>query len=152
MIRAVIAAAILSIATTPASAQDVQRCETADGKISYANGPCPPGTRAVRTLPPANAPSAADRQAAQQRAKQDAGKLAVIERDQKAQEARAAREQERAENATKKKEAHCRRLATRLRHAQEDLANAPLKKRTEAQRRVKRADELHAEDCGPKPK
>jgi len=48
----------MSLAAAPASAQDVQRCEDASGKVSYANGQCPQGTTAVRTLPPAATPSA----------------------------------------------------------------------------------------------
>lgn len=147
MKRLFAAAALCAVALTPVGAQDVQRCEAADGKVNYVNGPCPPGWRAVRALPPADRPSTADQQAAQQRARQDAAKAAALDRASNAEQARVAKEQERAENKARKQQAHCRRLEARLRQAQEDLASATLKKRPEAQRRVKRADELYVGDC-----
>lgn len=143
------AVCLLALAALPAAAQDVTRCQGPDGKVSYVGGPCPPGTTAVRALPPADAPSAADQQAARERAQKDARSAAALESKRQAAETRAAREQEQRLAKAKKQEAHCRRLETRLRQAQEDLAAAPLKRRAEAQRRVKRAEELHAEDCPP---
>jgi hypothetical protein len=152
MSRAVVVAGLWIVATTPVIAQDVQRCEAADGKVTYANGPCPSGTRAVRTLPPADTPSAANQQAAQQRAKQDAGRVAAIERDKKAEETRIAREQERVDIETRKLAAQCRRLESGLQQAQDELAGAPSNKRAEAQRRVKRAEALYTADCVAKAK
>lgn len=152
MTRAAVVATLLALALTPAAAQQVQRCESPDGKVSYVDGACPPATHAARALPPAEQPSAADRQAAIDRLQEDAKTVDAVERERNAQAARSAREQERTDNKARKKETHCRRLETRLRQAQEDLAGAALKKRTEAQRRVKRAEELYAEDCEPKAK
>ena len=149
--RALLASAALIFASLhlSAAAQTVQRCEGADGRISYVDGPCPTGTTAVRTVTPPNAPTAADHKAAQQRARNDAKQVSASERQRQAEEGRAERDAEKAQAKAKKQESHCRRLQTRLRHAQEDLANAALQKQTEAQRRVKRAEELYAEDCGP---
>lgn len=148
MIRAMIVAGLWVVAMTPAMAQDVQRCEGGDGSATYANGPCPPGTRSVRTLPPTATPSAADQAAAAKRAWQDAGKVAAIERDKKAEEGRAAREQERADKEAKKSAAQCRRLDLQLRQAEEELASATLNKRAEAQRRAQRAKALYVQECG----
>jgi hypothetical protein len=134
MRRGVLLAAALLV--TGAQAQTVPRCEAADGTVTSADGPCPAGSKPVRSLAPTTAPSAAEQKAAQ------------AERNRKAEETRLAREQEKAQARAKKQETHCRRLETRLRHAQEDLAGATLQRRTEAQRRVKRADKLYAEDCG----
>ena len=53
MNRAQFLVAALLTAAAPAMAQDVRRCEGVDGKVSYANGACPPGTLEVRTLAPA---------------------------------------------------------------------------------------------------
>jgi hypothetical protein len=142
-------AALIALAALPAAAQDVQRCEAADGKVSYANGPCPPGSTAMRTLPPAGAPSAADQKAAQQRLQQDARGVAALDRARKAEEDRVAREHELALSKAKKQESQCRRLQASLRYAQEDLASARLHKRAEAQRRVVRAEDRYVEDCGP---
>lgn len=143
-------AALLALATLTAIAQDVQRCEGADGKVSYASNACPPGTTAVRTLPPAGTPSAADQKAAQQRAQQALRSAAALDRARQAEEERAAREQEQLLAKARKQETQCRRLLTSLRHAQEDLASARPQKRTEAQRRVARAEDLYLEDCGPR--
>lgn len=138
--------AALVLLPAPAAAQ-VQRCEGADGKPVYVSGPCPQGTRPIRSLPPTEAPSAAERKAAQQRAHKDAGKAAALERERKAEDLRIAREQQRSAAQAKKDDAHCRRLQTKLRHAQEDLAAAPLAKRADAQRRARRAEEAYAADC-----
>lgn len=142
-------ALLIVLAALPAMANEVQRCESADGRVSYANGACPPGTIAVRTLPPAGSPSAADQQAARQRAQQEVRQAATIDRVRLAEEQRAVREQERQLAAARKLESHCRRLQTNLRYAKEDLAGARPQRRVEAQRRVARAEDLYREDCGP---
>lgn len=146
MRRGVLLAAALLV--TGAQAQTVPRCAAADGTLTSAEGPCPAGSKPVRTVPPTTAPSAADRKAVPDRAGRDGEQAAQAERNRQAEQTRLAREQQKAQARAKKQETHCRRLQTRLRHAQEDLAGAPLKRRTEAQRRVKRADKLYAEDCG----
>jgi uncharacterized membrane protein YqiK len=142
-------ASLTAFAALSTAAQEVQRCESADGKVSYANGPCPPGTTAVRSLPAAGTPSASDQRAAQQRAQQDVRNAAAIDRARKAEEERLAREQEKEQAKAKKKEAHCQRLETRLSAAQAEFAGASGSKRVEAQRRLKRAEQLYVEDCGP---
>ena len=147
--RLLLTAVLMVLAALPAAAQEVQRCEGADGKVSYANGACPPGTAAVRSLPAAGPPSAADQKAAQQRAQQDVRNAAALDRARKAEEERIARAQEKEQATAKKKEAHCQRLETRQRAAQAELADASGSKRTEAQRRLKRAEQLYVEDCGP---
>jgi hypothetical protein len=149
MSRRLLIAALLALAA-PAAAQDVQRCQGADGKVSYANGACSPGSAAVRTLPPAGAPSAADQMAARQRAQQEARSAAALDRDRRAEEERVARERQQAMALAQKQEVKCRRLLTSLQYAQEDLAGAGRAyKRTEAQRRVARAEDLYRQDCGP---
>jgi hypothetical protein len=140
---------LLALAALPAMAQDVQRCQGADGKVSYANSACPPGTTTVRTLPPAEAPPAAEQKAARQRAQQDLRSAAALDRARKAEEDRAAREQARQLTAALKRETHCRSLQTSIRHAQEDLAGARPRQRTEMQRRLARAEDAYRGDCGP---
>lgn len=142
-------AVIFAMAALPLAAQEVLRCQASDGRVSYAQGVCPPGTTAVRTLPPPGTPSASDQKAAQQRAQQDVSNAAALDRARKADEERAAREQQKALAEAKKQEAQCRRLQTRLRQARDDLAQATPSRRAEMQRRVDRAEALHAEDCGP---
>jgi hypothetical protein len=129
--------------------QDVQRCESPDGRAIYAQGDCPAGTSAVRALPPAGAPSASDRRAAEQRAHQDARSATALERTRKAEEERQAKTSEQALAKAKKQEALCRRLETRLRLAQQELADARPGKSAEAQRRVRRAEANYVDECGP---
>lgn len=144
-----LAATLIALATATAMAHEVRRCEGADGRVSYANDACPPGTTAVRTLPPAGPPSVADQQAARQRAQQQVKQAAALDNARLADEQRAARELERQQAAAARRESHCRRLQTSLRYAQEDLAGAHSHKRTAAQRRVARAEDVYREDCGP---
>jgi hypothetical protein len=141
-------AALVALSALPAAAQEMQRCEGPGGKVSYAQGACPPGTTAVRTLPPATTPSSADQKAAQQRAQQDLRNAAALDKSRKTEEERIAREQEKAAAAAKKQEAHCRQLDARLRQAQDELDQSTAARRAEAQRRVRRAQTLYVEDCG----
>lgn len=143
-----LAALPLALACLSAVAQDVNRCEGADRRIVYTSGACPAGTVAVRTLPAADAPSAAERQAAQQRGQQDLRRAAAIDRARRADEERAAREQAQQLALARKQETHCRRLQTSVRHAKEDLAAARAQKRADLQRRLARAEDLVREECG----
>jgi hypothetical protein len=133
-------AALLALAALPVAAQEVQRCEGADGKVSDANGSCPPGTAAARTLPPAGAPSTSEQKAAQQRARQDVRDAAELDRERKAEQARLARGEEQAQAKANKQEAQCRRLQTRLKQEQPELAEAT---------QNRRAEELYVADCAP---
>ncbi len=73
---------------------------------------------------------------------------AEIDRVRKAEEQRVLRQQEQGQAQAKKQDIHCRRLQTRLRQANEELTEAKPQKRAEAQRRVRRAEEIYLEDCG----
>lgn len=52
-------------------AQTIQRCEGPEGRIAYSNAECPPGTRAVKALPPATQPSPEAQRAARARVERD---------------------------------------------------------------------------------
>jgi hypothetical protein len=49
----------------------ITRCEGADGRISYSNAECPPGTRAVRPVAPPAQPSPEAQQEARERAQRE---------------------------------------------------------------------------------
>jgi hypothetical protein len=140
-------AVLLASASLPGLAQEVLRCEGADGKVGYANGTCPPGTATVRALPPAGTPNPDEQKAAQQRAQRDLRHAEALDRARRAEGERAMREQTQQLAQANKQDAHCRRLQTSLRYAQEDLAEARPHKRAEARRRVARAEDLIREDC-----
>lgn len=142
-------ATALAAAAGAVGAQDVQRCDGPDGKVTYANGPCPEGTRPVRTLPPAQPPSAADQKAARERARQDQRDAEALDRARKAEDERAAREQDKAQAQAAKVEAQCRRLQSRLDAARHEVAGATSTQRADAQRRMRRAEQNYIADCGP---
>lgn len=46
----VVACAALLAAAAPRSAEAIVRCESADGRVTYSNGDCPPNTKLVRRV------------------------------------------------------------------------------------------------------
>lgn len=63
----------------PVAAQTIQRCESADGRISYSDTACPPGSQAVRALAAPERPSPAARKQARERVERDLALAAEIE-------------------------------------------------------------------------
>jgi hypothetical protein len=82
--------AALILAVVSAQAQTV-RCESRDGKVTYANTACPDGSKAVRTLPEAGDPAPEDVRAARERLKQDKDRVTQIDRARRTEEEQAAR-------------------------------------------------------------
>jgi hypothetical protein len=109
----------LALSAVPALAagQGVQRCESADGKITYSNTRCPEGTtaaRAVNTAPPI---SVDEQKAARERAKRDAAEVKSAEKARAQDDARAQRAAAEQKKADAKKLERCER-------AQRDLERA----------------------------
>jgi hypothetical protein len=109
----------LALAGATASAQQVQRCEGKDGKVTYSNTQCPEGTapvRRVNTDPPLRVE---DQQAAKDRARKDAAEVKQIEKERAQQEAieqRAAIEQKKNEaKEQKQKDAKAQQTCDRAR-------------------------------------
>lgn len=63
--------AVLALMSAGPGAQTIQRCEGPEGRIVYSNAECPPGTRAVKALPPATQPSPEAQESARARAERD---------------------------------------------------------------------------------
>jgi hypothetical protein len=63
--------ATVALVTAGVWAQAIQRCEGADGRVAYAEGACPPGTRAVRAIAAPARPSAEAQKEARERAQRD---------------------------------------------------------------------------------
>lgn len=124
------------------------RCESADGKVTYAQASCPPGTEPVRALGTPGKPAPEDQRAAADRARADAKALDRIERDRKAEEARAARTHKTDRFRAEARARTCKRLALRVKQAQDDVAAAPLNRASDAKRRLKKAQENHELECG----
>lgn len=143
---AVVLALALAAAVPGLLAQTV-RCESADGKVTYANVACPDGSRTVRTLPPADPPSTADTKAARERLKADQQQLQKLDQQRKAEDAE--RERERAAEAKKKdkRDLACRKLARQVSEADEDLGRAALNRREAAETKAQRLRTQYASEC-----
>lgn len=93
-------AGALAASGADSRAQAVQRCESADGKVTYSNTQCPDGTKPVRSVNTSPPVAVDEQKAAKERAKREAGEAKALEksRDKEAAEAqRAAAEQKKAQ-------------------------------------------------------
>ena len=92
--RLLLASLTLAPAAGVFAQSTIQRCESADGSVTYSSAECPPGTRAVRSVGRASQPSAEAQKAARERAQREkdlAESLAVARQPATAQ-ARAGQE------------------------------------------------------------
>jgi len=139
--------AALALVAGVADAQ-VIRCESADGKVTYAQANCPVDTQQVRALGTPGRPAPADQRAATERARADAKALDHIERDRKAEEVRNAKTQKSDRFRAEARARTCKRLALRVQQAKDDVATAPLNRATDTKRRLKKAQENYELECG----
>jgi hypothetical protein len=70
-LRLLLASLTLVSATGVFAQSAITRCEGADGRISYSNAECPPGTRAVRPVAPPAQPSPEAQKEARERAQRE---------------------------------------------------------------------------------
>lgn len=77
----------LLLAAADAGAQGIQRCEGPGGRVTYANDACPEGTRPVRTVDTAPAPSPEAQQAARDQAARNAAAAQTLAEQRRAQQA-----------------------------------------------------------------
>lgn len=142
--------ALTAAAPFAAAQGTVLRCEGAGGKVTYAQNNCPAGTQVMRTLDKPDQPNAADRKAAQARARGDAKALEKIEREAKAEKTQYARSREADRVRAEARARTCRRLELRLKQARDDAAAAPLNRASETKRKVQKAQENYDLECGPR--
>jgi hypothetical protein len=93
--------------TAGAPADEIQRCESKDKRITYSNTTCPDGTvatRKVNTEPPV---SVDDRKAAQDRVRRDTAAVRQIDKDQAQQEVRERRQADDRAKADAKAKERC---------------------------------------------
>ena len=88
--RLLLAGLTLASATGVFAQSAINRCEGADGRISYADAACPPGTRAVRPVAPATQPSPQAQKEARERVQreQELAKALAAERQPTSAQAR----------------------------------------------------------------
>jgi hypothetical protein len=136
-----------SLAAACSAGAQVIRCESADGKVTYANQACPEGTRAVKTLPPPDPPKASDVQAARDRTKAGQQQVKAIEAQRQSEEEKRARDRAAATKQQDKRDAACRKLAAQVREAEEALSRAALNKREPAEARARRLHAQYTAEC-----
>ncbi|MFA9217401.1 MAG: DUF4124 domain-containing protein [Sphingomonadaceae bacterium] len=135
---------LLAILSLPATADSIHKCVT-DGKVSYSELPCPPGTGSASTLamPPAPDPDP-EASAELERMKAQAAALAkarlIAEGKSERDIARGAREA----RAQAKK---CARLRLDKQAAEEEAKSVAIQNEARARARVKRAADNLALEC-----
>jgi hypothetical protein len=89
-VMALCPAGLLAAIVLVSHAQEIQRCESADGKVTYSNSKCPDGTAPVRSVNTSPPVAVDDQKAAAERAKHDTDQLKAMEktRDKEAADAR----------------------------------------------------------------
>jgi len=115
---------LLTIVSTFAAAQTVQRCESRDGKVTYSNTKCPEGTSAVRSVNTSPPVAVDDQKAAKERAKRDAAEVKAIDQAREKDEAKAERtaaNQKKAEDKDRQRCDQARRDLDRARTARAEL-------------------------------
>ena len=118
---------LLASTGTHTAAQTVQRCEAADGKVTYSNSACPDGTKSVRqvnTTPPI---AVEEQKAAKDRAKRDAANAKdaenVRDKDRETEEAKAERAAAEQKKAQAKERERCDRAKRDLERARSARAS-----------------------------
>ncbi len=155
--RAAILLFLLATSGTHAAAETVQRCEGADGKVTYSNSACPDGTKAVRQVN-TTPPIAVDEQkAAKDRARRDAAAAKDVEKardkereTEEAQAERAAAEQKKAQAKARERCERARRDLERARSARASLLQqraATIDEMQKADREISKREAEVAKAC-----
>ena len=125
-----------------ATAQTIYKC-SAGGKVSYGEQPCADGKATALAVPPAPA----DTGSAAQNLARDKARLAALQKERGANEARAERDGERAARAAATQRQKCERLRLKSKWAREDLAGAGREATDAARVKAKRQAEALAVEC-----
>jgi hypothetical protein len=148
---------MLATAWTTAAAQTVQRCEAADGKVTYSNSPCPDGTKSVRqvnTTPPI---AVEEQKAAKDRARRDAADAKdaekVRDKERAQEEAKAERTAAEQKKAQAKERERCNRAKGDLELARSARASllqqraATIEEMQKADREISKREAEAAKAC-----
>lgn len=128
--------------SAPASA--IYKCESG-GQIIYSDMPCP-GGKAI-SIKEFVAP-ASDNGAAQKQLQQDKKELQHLQNQREKVEAQEARQQAKRYKTAEAQKKKCAESAQRVKWANEDAANAPVKSSERAKQKARRTTEKHQLSCG----
>jgi len=135
-----------------AIAQGVQRCESADGKVTYSNTQCPEGTSAVRKVN-TSPPIAVDEQkAAKERAKRDAAEVKAADKAREQAQTKAERDAAETKKAQAKQRERCDRAQRELERARSsrrslDQGAATVEQMQKADKELGRREEEAVKAC-----
>ena len=134
---------VLATTGTHSAAQTVQRCEAADGKVTYSNSACPDGTKSVRQVNTAPPIAVEEQKAAKDRAKRDAANAKEAEKARDNERETDDAKSERAAAEQKKVQAKERERCDR---AKRDLDRARTARASLLQQRAATIDEMQKAD------
>ena len=130
-----------------AAGAQIQRCEGPDGKVTYSNESCPPGTRAVKSVDTRPPVTEADAKAAKTRAQRDAVEAKAIEKQHEAEEKSRTRAREAARKKEEQLERECNKKRIAVNKAKDAYDFAPLSQRPVTEKNLARAQEGFDKDC-----
>lgn len=139
-------ALIAAFVVCTAGAQ-IQRCEGPDGKVTYSNESCPPGTTAVKKVDTRPPVTEADAKSAKTRAQRDAEEAKAIEKQREAEDKSRARARDGARKKEEQLERECNKKRVAVNKARDAVESAPLNKRAELEKKLTRAQEAFDKDC-----
>ncbi len=130
----------LLMAAGAAPAQQVQRCESPDRKVTYSNTNCPEGTTPVRNVNTSPPVAVDEQKAAKERAKRDAEQAKAVDAARAKEEAQA--QAQRAAADQKKAQAKERERCEKAKHelAQSMDASAALHRKSATIQQMQKAD------------
>ena len=129
---------VLLAASSTCAAQQVQRCESPDGKVTYSNTKCPDGTTPVRSVNTSPPVAVDEQKAAKERARRDATEAKAIDKaraKEEDQDQRAAAEQKKAQA---KERERCDKVKSELAQAKD--ARAELHRQPATIQQIQKSD------------
>lgn len=128
----------LLMASGAAPAQQVQRCESPDRKVTYSNTTCPEGTTPVRNVNTSPPVAVDEQKAAKERAKRDAEQAKAVDTARAKEEAQAQRAAADQKKAQAKERERCEKAKHEL--AQSMDASAALHRKPATIQQMQKAD------------
>lgn len=135
---ATLMALALFMAAGPALAQQVQRCESPDGKVTYSNTKCPDGTTPVRNVNTSPPVAVDEQKAAKERAKRDAEQAKAIDNARAKEDVQAQRAAADQKKAQAKERERCEKAKNELAEAMD--TSAALHRKSATIQQMQKAD------------
>jgi hypothetical protein len=128
----------LLAASSTCAAQQVQRCESPDGKVTYSNTKCPDGTSPVRSVNTSPPVAVDEQKAAKERARRDAAEAKAIDKARAKEETRDQRAAAEQKKAQAKERERCDKAKDALAQAKD--ARAELHRQPATIQQIQKSD------------